>query len=234
MKKIFFLFLISFLVIPYLTKADSTKIYNKGYSNPLNVLNSFLWNEKKGGKIGLTSKINIKNRKLEATIHPVLLDSYKIKIALSKIRYIDEEKKSIDFIFNEENLKVLSKYTSKGLLLANKNQDITFQFINKKDKIENITQGIIFAQKKSLNLVLFQIHGCGFEEVDNKKDFNKKKKEFHKNHPNFSFVKKKKDCIEKRKKISVTSTKGIYKRSTNKNYSWIIFTSPSWETNTIN
>jgi hypothetical protein len=100
--------------------------------------------------------------------------------------------------------------------------------------MENITQGIIFAQKKSLNLVLFQIHGCGFEEVDKKKDFNKKKKEFHKNHPNFSFVKKKKNCIEKRKKISVTSTEGIYKRSTNKNYSWIIFTSPSWKTNTIN
>ena len=234
MKKIFFLFLISFLVIPYLVKADSSKIYNKGYSNPLNVLNSFLWNEKKGGKIGLTSKINIKNRKLEATMHPVLLDSSKIKIALSKIRYIDEEKKSIDFIFNEENLKVLSKYTSKGLLLANKNQDITFQFINKKKKIENITQGIIFVQKESLNLVFFQIHGCGFEKVNNTKKFDKKKKEFHKNHPNFSFVRNKKKCNAVKKQITVTSTKGIYKRSTNQNYSWLIFTSPSWETNTIN
>jgi len=134
MKKILFLLLIFFLVLPYLTKADSSKIYNKGYSNPLNVLNSFLWNEKKGGKIGLTSKINIKNRELEATIHPVTLDSSKIKIALSKIRYIDEEKQFSDFIFSEENLEVLSKYTSKGLLLANKNQDIIFQFINKKKK----------------------------------------------------------------------------------------------------
>ncbi len=234
MTRFFFLFLISFLVFTYLIKADSSKIYNRDYANPVNLLSSFLWNEKKKGSIGLTSTISIKNRKLGATVHPVLLDSSKIKTALSKIRYIDEEKQFTDFIFNEKNLYVLSKYTSKGLLLANKNQDITFQFINKKDKIENITQGIIFAQKKSLNLVLFQIHGCGFEEVDNKKDFNKKKKEFHKNHPNFSFVKKKKDCIEKKKKISVTSTEGIYKRSTNKNYSWIIFTSPSWETNTIN
>ena len=57
----------------------------------------------------------------------------------------------------------------KGLLLANKNQDVIFQFINKKKKIENITQGIIFAQKDSLNLIFFQIHGCGFEEINNKR-----------------------------------------------------------------
>ena len=134
MKKIFFLFLISFLVIPYLTKADSSKIYNKGYSNPLNVLNSFLWNEKKGCNIVLTSKINIRNRELDATIHPVSLDPSKIKVALSKIKYVDPEKQSRDFIFNEENLEVISKYASKGLLLANKNQDVIFQFINKKKK----------------------------------------------------------------------------------------------------
>ena len=34
-------------------------------------------------------------------------------------------------------MEVLSKYTSKGLLLANKNQDIIFQFINKKKNIKN-------------------------------------------------------------------------------------------------
>ena len=233
MKRFFFLFLISFLVFTYLIKADSSKIYNRDYANPVNVLSSFLWNEKKKGSIGLTSKISIKNRELGATIHPVLLDSSKIKTALSKIRYIDEEKQFTDFIFNEEYLKVLSKYTSKGLLLANKNQDIIFQFINKKKKIENITQGIIFAQENSLNLIFFQIHGCGFEEINNGKEFEKKKKEFYKNHPNFSFVKKK-NCSTNKKKISVTTTKGIYKKSTNQNYLWIIFTSPSWQTNTIN
>ena len=233
MKRFFFLFLISFLVFTYLIKADSSKIYNRDYANPINVLSSFLWNEKKKGSIGLTSKISIKNRELGATIHPVLLDSSKIKTALSKIRYIDEEKQFTDFIFNEENLEALSKYASKGLFLANKNQDIIFQFINKKKKIENITQGIIFAQKDSLNLIFFQIHECGFEEINNGKEFEKKKKEFYKNHPNFSFVKKK-NCSTNKKKISVTTTKGIYKRNTNQNYSWIIFTSPSWQTNTIN
>ena len=233
MKRFFFLFLISFLVFTYLIKADSSKIYNRDYANPVNVLSSFLWNEKKKGSIGLTSKISIKNRELGATIHPVLLDSSKIKTALSKIRYIDEEKQFTDFIFNEEYLKVLSKYTSKGLLLANKNQDIIFQFINKKKKIENITQGIIFAQKDSLNLIFFQIHECGFEEINNGKQFEKKKKEFYKNHPNFSFVKKK-NCSTSKKKILVTTTKGIYKKSTNQNYLWIIFTPPSWQTNTIN
>ena len=233
MKRFFFLFLISFLVFTYLIKADSSKIYNRDYANPVNVLSSFLWNEKKKGSIGLTSKISIKNRELGATIHPVLLDSSKIKTALSKIRYIDEEKQFTDFIFNEEYLKVLSKYTSKGLLLANKNQDIIFQFINKKKKIENITQGIIFAQKDSLNLIFFQIHECGFEEINNGKEFEKKKKEFYKNHPNFSFVKKK-NCSTNKKKISATTTKGIYKKSTNQNYLWIIFTSSSWQTNIIN
>ena len=233
MKRFFFLFLISFLVFTYLIKADSSKIYNRDYANPINVLSSFLWNEKKKGNIGLTSKISIKNRELNATIHPVSLDSFKIKAALSKIRYIDEEKQFTDFIFNKENLEVLSKYTSKGLLLANKNQDIIFQFINKKKKIENTTQGIIFAQKNSLNLIFFQIHGCGFDGINNRKDFKKKKKEFYKNHPNFSFVKKK-NCSTSKKKISVTTTKAIYKKSTNQNYLWIIFTSPSWQTNTIN
>ena len=231
MKIIFFLFLFSFLAFFNLVKADPTKIYDKGYKNPLNVLNSFLWNEKKG-KIGLISKVNIQNRDLEATIHPVALNSSKIKIALSKIKYTDEEKQFTDFLFNEENLEALSKYTSKGLLLANKNQDVIFQFINKKRKTENVTQGIIFAQKQSLNLILFQIHGCGFEEESNKKSFEKKRKEFYKNHPNFSFVKKK-NCNSAEKKISVTSKKGIYKKSSNQNYSWIIFTSPSWATNTI-
>ena len=175
MKKIFFLFLIFFSVFPYLIKDDSSKIYKKGYANPINSLSTFLWNKKKKGSIGLTSVISINNRELGATLHPVSLDSSKIKIALSKIKYVDEKKEHTDFIFNEETLKVLSKYASKGLRLANKNQDITFQFINKKDK-ENITQGIIFAQKKSLNLVFFQIHGCSFEKINTKKSFSKKKK----------------------------------------------------------
>jgi hypothetical protein len=198
----------------------------------MNVLGSFLWDVKKKGKIGLTSKIYIQNRELEATVHPVLLNPSKIKIALSKMRYIDEEKQNTDFIFNAENLEVLSKYTSKGLLLANKNQDVIFQFINKKKKIKNVTQGIIFAQKGTLNLVFFQIHECSFDKVDSEKKFDKKKKEYYKNHPNFSFVKKK-NCSRIKKKISATSSKGIYRKRTNGNYSWIIFTSSSWQTKSI-
>ena len=232
MKKLFFLFLIFFSVFPYLIKADSSKIYHKGYTNPMNVLGSFLWDVKKKGKIGLTSKIYIQNRELEATVHPVLLNPSKIKIALSKMKYIDEEKQYTDFIFNAENLEVLSKYTSKGLLLANKNQDLIFQFINKKKKIKNVTQGIIFAQKGTLNLVFFQIHECSFDKLDSEKKICKKKKEYYKNHPNFSFVKKK-NCSRIKKKISATSSEGIYRKRTNGNYSWIIFTSSSWQTKSI-
>ena len=92
MKKIFFLFLIFFSVFPYLIKADSSKIYKKGYANPINSLSTFLWNKKKKGSIGLTSVISINNRELGATLHPVSLDSSKIKIALSKIKYLDEKK----------------------------------------------------------------------------------------------------------------------------------------------
>ena len=231
MKKNFLLFLVLFLIFPNFAKSDSSKIYNEGYANPLNVLNSFLWDEKEA-KVGLTSRINIKNRELKATIHPISLDSSKIKIAISKMKYItDDEKQLTDFIFNESNLDVLSKQASKGLLLANKNQDIIFEFINKKGRKENVTQGIIFAQKNSLNLVFFQIHGCNFQNSSYKRN-KKKKKEFNKNQPNFSFVKKKK-CIEKKKKVSVTSAKGIYKKSTNQYYSWIIFTPSSWQINQL-
>ena len=46
----------------FLINADPAEIYNKeGYVNPLTVLNSFLWNEKKKGNIGLTSNIFIQN-----------------------------------------------------------------------------------------------------------------------------------------------------------------------------
>ena len=42
---------------------------------------------RKKGSIGLTSTISINNRQLGATLHPVSLDSSKIKIALSKISF---------------------------------------------------------------------------------------------------------------------------------------------------
>ena len=80
MKKIILFFFI-FLIFPFFLNAtDSSKIYKDGYENPLNVLESFLWNDKKGNKIGLSNKVNILNRNLNATVHPVSLDSSKIKI----------------------------------------------------------------------------------------------------------------------------------------------------------
>lgn len=225
LKKILFLFLVLFLLPFFSIEADSSKIYSKGYVNPVNALNSFLWNKKKEGSIGLTSNVFIDNREVTATLHPISFDSSKIKIAFSKIKYLDEKKETTDFIFNEENLEILSKYTSKGLSLANKNQDIIFQFLNKKE--EKLTQGIIFIQKNSLNLVFFSIHDCVLEKVKEKK---KKKKEFHKNHPNFSFIKKK-NCNSSKKEIAVLSSKGIYKKKTNQQYSWIIFTAEAWQQN---
>ena len=226
MKIIYYVFLFFFLNSLNLVKSDSSKIYNKNYSNPVNVLNSFLWKKANKGSIGLISKINIENRELGATIHPVSLDSEKIKIVLSKIKYEDNKKENdFKFLFDDNFLEILSKYVSKGLKLANQEQDVIFKFKNK----NNVTQGIFFAHKNSLNLVFFQIHGCGYEKAKNKRI---KKKEFYKNHPNFSFVKKK-NCDKGKKEISVTSTEGIYKRGTNQSYSWIIFTSASWKTNTI-
>ena len=83
-----------------------------------------------------------------------------------------------------------------------------------------------------MNLVFFQIHECSFDKVDSEKKFDKKKKEYYKNHPNFSFVKKK-NCSRIKKKILATSSEGIYRKRTNGNYSWIIFTSSSWQTKSI-
>ena len=229
MNKKLFLLLISLLIFTFSTiRADSSRIYKKGYSNPLSVLNSFLWSEKNKGNIGLTSKINIKNRNLGATIHPVSLNPNKIKIAFSKIKYIEENNDFVGIIFNEENLEVLSKNLSKGLSLANKDQDIIFQFFNK----NKVTRGVVFAQKNSLNLIFFLLNDCDLNSINKSKTFKKKKKEFYKNHPNFSFAKKK-DCDVKKKKISVTSKEGIYKKSTDDGYYWIVFTPSSWKTNSI-
>ena len=198
MKKIILFFFI-FLIFPFFLNAtDSSKIYKDGYENPLNVLESFLWNDKKGNKIGLSNKVNILNRNLNATVHPVSLDSSKIKIVLSKIKYEDKNKEIINFVFNEKNIDVISKHIARGLLLANKDQDIIFKFIDKKEREISQTQWIIFAQKDSLNLVFFQVHGCNNNEKKNTKKFMKKKKEFHKNHPSFSFVKKKSCNISKK------------------------------------
>ena len=43
-----------------------------------------------------------------------------------------------------------------------------------------------------------------------------------------SFIKKK-DCDEEKTKIFLTSNTGIYKKKTNKNFSWVIFTPNSWK-----
>ena len=59
MKIIYYVFLFFFLNSLNLVKSDSSKIYNKNYSNPVNVLNSFLWKKANKGSIGLISKINI-------------------------------------------------------------------------------------------------------------------------------------------------------------------------------
>ena len=45
-KNFFFLFLVTFSLFPGLIKADSSKIYDKGYANPVNTLSTFLWNKK--------------------------------------------------------------------------------------------------------------------------------------------------------------------------------------------
>ncbi len=236
MKKIYLICVFLFIFLfPFKLFADSTKIYNEEYVNPLTVLESFLWNNKRGSNIGITSKININNRNLNATTHPASLNPNNIRIILSKLRYFSEEEEIMNSIFTVKDIEILSKNVSKGLLIANSNQDIIFQFINKKKKNNNKTKGIFFVQNESLNLVLFQINDCELQLDSNKKKFRKKKKEFHKNHPNFSFIKKEKKCETRvHNKISVTSKKGIYKRKTNNKFSWIIFTPSSWETNSIN
>ena len=219
-----FIFLITFNVF-----ANSTKIYNEEYENPLTVLESFLWDNKKGSNIGITSKININNRNLGATTHPVFFNPNDISIALSKLKYFNEEKEMMNSIFSINDIEILSNNISKGLSVANNNQDVIFQIMKKKKN--NKTKGIFFVEKKYLNLVFFQINDCDHKFNLNKRKFRNKKKEYYKNHPNFSFTRKNNNCeIRNNNKISVTSKKGIYKRKTNDKYSWIIFTPPSWAT----
>ena len=196
MKIIYYVFLFFFLNSLNLVKSDSSKIYNKNYSNPVNVLNSFLRKKANKGSIGLISKINIENRELGATIHPVSLDSEKIKIVLSKIKYEDNKKENdFKFLFDDNFLEILSKYVSKGLKLANQEQDVIFKFKNK----NNVTQGIFFAHKNSLNLVFFQINGCEYNN-NNKKKKIKKKKRISKKSSKFFIYKKKKIEMKKKQK----------------------------------
>ena len=77
------------------------------------------------------------------------MSTSKIKIVLSKIKYEDKNKEIINFVFNEKNIDVISKHIARGLLLANKDQDIIFKFIDKKEREISQTQGIIFDQKDS-------------------------------------------------------------------------------------
>ena len=159
MNKIFnnFFLLVFFLLFCFqFSQADSSKIYKNKYQNPIGVLSSFLWSDEKGGYIGLTSKVNILSRNLTNTIHPVSIDSFKIKIAFSKLQFKNQDDDNIISIFNAENLEIISKNISRGLLVANNFQDIIFQLVqkNKKEFIRT-TKGIVdrnkFAERQFFN-----------------------------------------------------------------------------------
>ena len=161
---------------------------------------------------------------LTATIHPVSIEPEKIKISFSKLRYFKSDKEANEPIFDNKDLNLISKHVSKGLSITNNSHDIIFNFIQKKRKIKEKTSGIIFVEKNSLNLVFFFLKEC--EKGQNK---TKKKKEFYKNHPNFSFKKSSNNCFKnlKNRKVLVTNSKGIYKKNTNNDFEWIIFTPTS-------
>ncbi|PPR48559.1 MAG: hypothetical protein CFH23_00295 [Alphaproteobacteria bacterium MarineAlpha6_Bin1] len=229
MNKIFnnFFLLVFFLLFCFqFSQADSSKIYKNKYQNPIGVLNSFLWSDEKGGYIGLTSKVNILSRNLNNTIHPVSIDSFKIKIAFSKLQFKNQDDDNIISIFNAENLEIISKNISRGLLVANNFQDIIFQLVqkNKKEFIRT-TKGIAFVESNSLNLVFFNINNCEQITKDNKRGFYRRSQ---------IFPKKKKKCENNQKEILVTSTEGIYKKETNSEFNWLVFTPKSWQIKSLN
>ncbi len=159
----FLSFIISSFLIILPISADSSKIYKDKYQNPINVLNSFLWKDEKGGYIGLSSKIQIKNRNLNNTIHPVSIDTSNIKMALSKLKYKNLETEEVNFIFNNYFIEELSKNVSRGLLMANNSQDVIFKLVHEnkeilKNNLLTKSKGIVFVEKNSLNIIFFNIN----------------------------------------------------------------------------
>ena len=221
--KFFLIFLV--FIFSNFSYADSAKIYNKKYQNPVSVLNSFLWKDDSGGYIGLTSRVFVQKRNLNNSIHPVSIDSIKIKVALSKLKYKNIEKTEINDIFNADNLEILSKNISKGLLIANNSQDVTFQLVNKNDELVRITKGIVFVEKNSLNLVFYKIHDCEIILKSKKRGFYRRSQ---------IFPKKNVKCEENKKKVLVSSNLGIYKKNINPRSTWLIFTPQSFQVNSIN
>ena len=94
-----------------------------------------MWKDDKGGYIGLSSKIQIKNRNLNNTIHPVSIDTSNIKMALSKLKYKNLETEEVNFIFNNYFIEELSKNVSRGLLMANNSQDVIFKLVHENNEI---------------------------------------------------------------------------------------------------
>ena len=222
--KKFFLFISLFFFTFLSAHANSSKIYNKEYLNPINVLNSFLWSDDRGGYIGLSSKTKITNRNLSNTIHPVSIDSFKVKLAFSKLRYKNLDKGDIHHIFNNDNLEILSKNITKGLKIANNLHDVIFQLVHNNDKEYILTtKGIVFVEKNSLNLIFFTIHEC---EIILK---SKKKKSFYRRSQ--IFPKKNPRCKNNKKKVLASSDSGIYKKNTGSGLNWLIFTPRSWQIN---
>ena len=48
------------------------------------------------------------------------------------------------------------------------------------------------------------------------------------------FFQKKKKCENNQKEILVTSTEGIYKKETNSEFNWLVFTPKSWQIKSLN
>ena len=139
----FFLFIFFLLFCFQFSQADSSKIYKKKYQNPIGVLNSFLWSDEKGGYIGLTSKVNILSRNLNNTIHPVSIDSFKIKIAFSKLQFKNQDDDNIISIFNAENLEIIS--------LEEKNNEQNEELISDPNsQIEEEIKKLTLAEDKDL------------------------------------------------------------------------------------
>jgi predicted peptidase len=229
----FLSFIISSFLIILPISADSSKIYKDKYQNPINVLNSFLWKDKKGGYIGLSSKIQIKNRNLNNTIHPVSIDTSNIKMALSKLKYKNLETEEVNFIFNNYFIEELSKNVSRGLLMANNSQDVIFKLVHEnkeilKNNLLTKSKGIVFVEKNSLNIIFFNIHDCEIKNIlkKEKRKFYRRSQLFPKN--------KNKNCHNNKKEILVTSKNGIYKKKTDSEFYWLIFTPKSLKANTLN
>ena len=164
---------------------------------------TYIW--KKGKQyVALVRTIPVSKRNIKNTIHPVKISPATIERSFSKIKYTKGKNKKEQIVFNDRNIKLLSKYVPEALLKA-RNQDVLFELFELRTKFWffpttiDTTAGYIFVEPGRINII--------FEKIN--EDYEGY------------------DYREKRILVG-EAAEGIYRGKSVVSKGWIVLTSRSW------